>query len=703
VQSRQLVYGQVATNYPNLVPLAHLWAALALGRWHESLVNLPVFLCALSIALAFWGQLRAAGLGTLSATAWTYALLSTPILAAHMSLGGYADLWMAGFAGLGFMAMIGAASGGPRLGWWLGLLLLAVAPLVKIEGAVWLLAGLCWLLLVRARWRWLLGIGVALGVVAACAWFTGITLVQIPGLGPAGLDGSRVLLPGIGPVTTLAVNNLAAPFLEHSLLRGSWHLAWLLGLLVLAAAPLARTSGRIRAPLLFLVLFVLLQGGIFVFSAEGAWASDATAINRLPLQLYPAVLFSLALLAREVALRYAWQGRGSRASAALGAALGAVLAVSVGAYLWLTPEWEGEPPAPRIFDPGELQGVLGGARETPDGWILDDFQDGVVVLSSGPLALDGGQLPLLRLSMDFDRSLVGDPARAPAFYWRRQGQDESVNRLTIEREGLIDLRAHDEWFGTIVEVGLLAFESEAEPVRLRSLELRPRGRRESLAQLLAEWFAFEPWGQYSINFLEGGASDPLLPMPALVSAWLLLSLLLLALLMRGRASPQAVGLLLLVGWFMLDARWLGNRVRQFSQSLAEAALTIDERDASGEMGRFQPWIMRVRDELAGEIPRRIVLLPGPDLPEFYALRSKYQLLPHSVRVAFRGVGRSELQHADHLLYLGEVAGSDLDRPGSQKPGGLTPMAQIPSDLQEWLKLVEVTEQGMLFEVRRTAP
>ncbi len=91
-------------HYPETVSLISTWMALGLGRWDGALVNLPWLFCWIALGLAFYGQARILGVSVLSALAFTYLLLSMPLLNAHVALAGYADLWLAVVYGLAGMA-----------------------------------------------------------------------------------------------------------------------------------------------------------------------------------------------------------------------------------------------------------------------------------------------------------------------------------------------------------------------------------------------------------------------------------------------------------------------------------------------------------------------------------------------------------------------------------------------------------------------
>ena len=93
------VYTDHHAGYPITTPLLQLWMSLALGRWDESLMNLPWLVCFSGLALAFYGQARTAGSSSLAAIVFTYLLVSLPLLSTHIALAGYADVFVGACVG----------------------------------------------------------------------------------------------------------------------------------------------------------------------------------------------------------------------------------------------------------------------------------------------------------------------------------------------------------------------------------------------------------------------------------------------------------------------------------------------------------------------------------------------------------------------------------------------------------------------------
>jgi hypothetical protein len=178
-----LTYSVIASEYPGFLPAIAMWSALAFGRWSETLVNLPTLACGAALGLALYGQCRSWGLPRWTGTLGAYLLLSLPLIGTHLSLGGYADIWMAGYAGLGLLALLVGTVREDRQQLLLGFLLLALGMAVKREGGIWLLVGAGMVALAVLPWRWLLTAVAALAVVAGALTMLGLGTIPVPGLG----------------------------------------------------------------------------------------------------------------------------------------------------------------------------------------------------------------------------------------------------------------------------------------------------------------------------------------------------------------------------------------------------------------------------------------------------------------------------------------------------------------------------------------
>lgn len=286
----------LAPHYPQAVSRLAVWVASAAGSWDTGAVHLLWPLLGVALALGLYGHLRRAGVAPRLAMVAGFACLSLPLLNAHMTLAGYADLWVATAVVLALLHWINwCRSRAP------GDLLLAIAfalllPLFKLEGAVWLaclLAASLWSLL-PSRWQW--WVPTALVAVLAVALALGGVALPLPGLGVVGLAWGEVTIPAVG---TLALywRPVGREVFESLFALGNWHLLWILAPAVFALRwRVLRTDAVLRGAAAFLALGYLFLFVLFFFTDAAAWAENLTSVNRVLLHMVPATIAVLALL-----------------------------------------------------------------------------------------------------------------------------------------------------------------------------------------------------------------------------------------------------------------------------------------------------------------------------------------------------------------------------------------------------------------------
>lgn len=700
-------YSHTGLNYPWVTSLIHLWMGLGLSQWHESLINLPVFLVGLAIATAVYGQLRNANVHHLLCLLAAYLVLSTPLFSIHMSLGGYADIWLAACAGLGFVALIGSTLRGCQDFRWLGFCLLLCGTLVKTEGVVWLLAGLGWWFIsfAPARWVW---VTLLLGVLFVLALFhvNGVDLV-IPGVGRVFLNENTFFLPLLG-WREVAVGDVRMAYLNSAFVLGSWNLLWAFVLLISAVAARVMAWSSVRPVLGFFAILISSQVAIFVFTTESTWANDYTAINRLPLQLLPAVVFALVLLVDGI-FRATGDSNETTATCARSvqvlyfrSVVPALLISSVFAVGWLF-WWGDEERSGDVLslDAGTLKAVIGTSEIEGGEITITGYQDGIALLSSGPVNFNASQYSLLDLELTIDPD-TRYPDESPAFFWRRQDSSGQVSRHTLDGRALVDLRLSREWRGTVVEVGFVFFDTQKQSPVLSEVSLRMPKLSDQLRMLPQQWFEFEPWTQRSAHYRTGGGEIQEIRLTPLVLLWMALSLLIAAWL-SGRSTErwQVMGLVVMSAWLVLDVHWLSNRVRQATISVpALLNDSIHERSADPELGIYSDWLSELQQKLLESGTREIVILAEPGLEKYYGLRAKYQLLPHGTHLVRRLPSPRLFYQLDYVLFLGDFMSDQA--PGEDIDTLQLRLAALPVSRGKIkrMELVDFHPQGMLFKVKK---
>lgn len=278
-----------AWAYPELLAWIQVWLASAAGGWYEGAINLAWPVLWLALLAGCYGLWRGLGVTPFAALLGLYGLASLPLLQVHSILAGYGDLWLAMTLAFGLLAWLRWQETGGRRQLLLAALMAGLLPLFKHEGMIWaigLAALVLWTLL--ARWPRLyraLAIAAAMAVVLVASWLLDL----------AWFDTLSTLFANSGSAPSESV---AAAILSGMYTQENWHLLWYLApLILLWRWRLLLASPGLAGLLLYLVGGLILIWVLFLCSGAGIWAQTYTAINRIVLQLVPAIVSLLVLLA----------------------------------------------------------------------------------------------------------------------------------------------------------------------------------------------------------------------------------------------------------------------------------------------------------------------------------------------------------------------------------------------------------------------
>lgn len=638
----ELVQGQdpearalAAHAYPPLVSLFYWWAASTAGGWREEWFGLYWWLLQWAMLLSLYGHGRVAGLTRGRALLVPTLLVSLPMFQVQVALYGYADLWQAGYSGLGLAALLhGLVVRRPGLVV-IGLVLCLIGLGVKQEGLLWLILALG-LLLSGLPMR-LLVMGLALGLLLAGGLLIGGPF-ELPGLGCWGLGEQDVIWLGpMGP-QQLAMAPALRELLAAMFGQGNWHLYWLLVLgipLLVARARVAR-----RLPLLLLVLLYLgLLAFTFLFSEHGRWLAEYTAFNRVAMQPAPALLLGLIFLRglRRRVTPSAWLK-------GLVLLLTMLLVVVMGRALWflqLYPD-QGDN-RPLTLSTERLHFERGSGRLFADGIRFDRLDGDEALVVSPPTLIDASRYGFIHLD-GTAHPLAQSRLR---FYWQRLGDERRLHSIALPLQGehWIPLHVHPQWKGQIERFGIGVQGDVPLELRWSRLRLESVHLSSVVKSMLTDWLATEPRRWQSVN-LPAGMGEGLLPLSTAVLFALMLALWLARYLRKRWRLPRSIPLLL-IAWLLLDLSWLNTLGGWVAQS---------QRDGSG-LGladhRLREELAQVEARLSGESTRVLFVHAGQDR-EYLWLRSRYLLARHHMMRL--GDPRSDLAaRATYLLATGAAA------------------------------------------------
>lgn len=638
-------------RYPWLLPAQSWWLASLVGSWQDNLAGWPTMSAAIALGLALWGQAVAATSKRLLGPLAALLLLSLPLLNTHISLAGYADLWLAGFSGLGLIAL---ARGLLESHWGqllLGIIALALGLLVKHDAIIWLTCGLIVICLLKLRLRTSV-------VILALA---GALLLSILAFGFWRFE--------------LQLNSDFVSYGQLLWLADSWHLLWYLLPAALLLALLPRTPTRATAKIISLIFATLFASQLVLFCTTNAGSWVGTASSRLLLQVSPVFIFALVYLASSIPIA---APSGHKWRSFLAVLTGTVCFLLLfGVWLLIdTSNGEYEPEANLDLEAQQLQVVYGSMHKTRAGLLLPPGSDRHAVLSTGPVRFNAENLEILNVDIE------GTGRSKQTLFWRTKTRPtEPFSREFIFGAGPIMLSDDSNWQGEIIEIGIVLYANPKQPLVLHGLELEAATPHTLLDFIASDWATPEYWDQTSVNRTELSATPSLPSLPLLAGLWVLFCWIALLVFNKRPAAPMYPMLgVALIAWLAVDARWLHNSYHQALVTQAHYADTSNrEALESANDAANMEFAQQLREQLGPE-PQRVIVVEAGDHHKFISRRLKYALLPHAVYVNNGRLPRKRAAVAGAVIWLTDGQSSsqtNCPKPLQKvKPSLITPLGVL---------------------------
>ena len=223
------------------------------------------------------------------------------------------------------------------------------------------------------------------------------------------------------------------------------------------------------------------------------------------------------------------------------------------------------------------------------------------------------------------------------FLWR---SDYAPNKtfsvpVTVEAGRLLPIvLANDAgWLGHVTGIGLSIRGTLIQPVGIAGATAKPSGAVGILSDRAAEWLAFERWRGTSINTIAGGDDLQLLSLPLLLAAAIALAGAIMLLRRRFRPASRTldvaagIAIMFAVSWFVLDARWTWNLIRQAQATIAQyGGKDWRGKHLAAEDGPLFEFVEKARAVLPAT-PARVFVGSEAD---YFRERAAYHLYPHNV-------------------------------------------------------------------------
>jgi hypothetical protein len=216
--------------------------------------------------------------------------------------------------------------------------------------------------------------------------------------------------------------------------------------------------------------------------------------------------------------------------------------------------------------------------------------------------------------------------------------------------------SHDaNWFGKITGLALSLKLPAPGQVRVQGVTAQTLSAGAVLIGQVRQWFSLERWSASSINTVVGSADLPELPLAALLGLTAALTALITLLLARWRPTwfgarlPAALAAIFLAAWFVLDARWQLNLVRQVQATLDQfAGKSWREKHIASDDGPLFAFIEKVRATLPPP-PARVFIFADST---YFRDRGAYHLYPYNVYFdpsVNTTVPTAQLRHGDYVV------------------------------------------------------
>jgi hypothetical protein len=655
-------YAVAGHDYPRLLPLVAFSVALLLGAWSETLVNLPTLALGGLLAAATYMVARRHGMAAFPALCVAYLVLSTPLVGAHLSLAGQADIWMTATTGVGFALLCSALTRQHKRDLLTALLLIMLGCFVKREGIIWLaIAAALTCFGLRPRATLLAASAGVLGIVLLLS--LGFSSLHLPLIGLVGVADGQFHLPVFGSVKIQTLQ-LGDDYVSSFLLGASWNALWyLVAAAVIAAVFQMATRREAAIHLVFFAFFFAGQIVIFFFTEQGAWAEDWTAINRLPMHFAPALLFSCicVLWPHPAAHGDKTGGRGFAGAVSssgvshilLTCLIGFSAAAAIGlAAINLGGNGE-NPDTRRTIRGQDFNAISGTWSPYADGLALQRYEENIALLSTGPVTIVAKDTPIIRI-------LTSGTNRGEFTLFWRSGTTGSLHNATVAGLGdlYLDMTGNAEWQGVITELGFV-FYDDGGSVKVQRIEGLPASLTTRLRQFVADRRWVAPWSQKSVHWLPGGNPDAYLPMLALALAMFTLSSAILFLFNTQQSKGEVFLGACLASWVLFDSSWLYQRsmlaaetTRNFEAGSSEA-LNFGNDKISRQLTRLAlcdlvaDWNRRSTAPL-----QRLVIASDSDSDmRFEVLRAKYHALPAAAHAHETTLDRLPTEIGSRILVL----------------------------------------------------
>ena len=311
-------------------------------------------------------------------------------------------------------------------------------------------------------------------------------------------------------------------------------------------------------------------------------------------------------------------------------ALVASIVILVGGYVALAARggWFADTQAKKL-NLDEAAVIVGESKRRGALWAPTADARGILIVRLSDRTVDTALFPTLRLA-----ALADTQPMDAKILWRRVDGPMTTFVKTFPWRGdgveRVVLATDPEWHGGVAGLALALRMQPRAGLLLGSATLLPETGRSILSQLAGEWLDVEPWGEYSVNYLFGGAPNPRVPMLLATFAVFALAFGVYAWLARREGlSPSVwVGVAFAVAaWIAVDARWQFNLLSNLRATAQKyAGKTMDEKHRAAEDSKIYLVAEAIRRGLPEGVTK-VTLVSDLGDTELFVGKLRYYLFP----------------------------------------------------------------------------
>ena len=274
-------------HYPDALPLIYVFNSGLFG-WNETALNAIYPSMFIAFLLAFYGNIKLST-NKLYALIAVFSLITIPFVNVHVTLAGYADIWVASFLMLSIFYTQALVIKPNIINLIYLIIFLVTMVMFKLESWVWLNIFIIVLTLnfiAKPKRKWMY---MSL-IVFAVVWYIVDGFNINSPFGEVILTPHLIKIPALGTYVLSFVNTTSA-WLEALFYSHNWNLLWYSTPFALFFYFKSNNNQLTTVPAMYLIFTVIFLYVLFYMTYASIFVSDFTSSNRIVLHIVPLFIY----------------------------------------------------------------------------------------------------------------------------------------------------------------------------------------------------------------------------------------------------------------------------------------------------------------------------------------------------------------------------------------------------------------------------